>query len=75
MNSGIKDVIADLDDVAGNIVIGYDSWTMTAGQVEKLLDSANGISISWVALRNSLIDEIWQERPDKKSYSSLVYAR
>ena len=66
MNSGIKDVIADLDDVAGNIIIGYDSWIMTAGQVEKLLDSENGISISWVALRNSLIDEIWQERPDKK---------
>ncbi len=66
MTSGIKDVIANLDDLAGNIVIGYDSWTMTAGEVEKLLDSANGISISWVALRNSLIDEIWKERPDKK---------
>ena len=67
MTSGIKDVIANLDGLAGNIVIGYDSWTMTAGEVEKLLDSANGISISWVALRNSLIDEIWQERPDKKT--------
>mgnify|MGYP001366659839 CR=1 FL=1 len=66
MTSGIKDVIANLDDLVGNMVIGYDSWTMTVGQVEKLPDSAGNISIIWLALRNSLIDEIWQERPDKK---------
>ena len=67
MTSGIKDVIANLDDLASEIVIGYDSWTMTVGEVEKLPDRASGIFISWSALRNSLIDEIWQERPDKKT--------
>ena len=66
MSHSIKDVILNADRFEDEIAIGYDSWTMTVGQVELLPQTAGSISINWVALKKSLVDDIWIERPDVK---------
>ena len=63
----IKNAILDSDKIEDEIIIGYHSWTMTAGQVEKLPKTAGDTTINWVALDNSLIDEIWIKRPDAET--------
>ena len=63
----IKNAILDSDKIEDEIIIGYHSWTMTAGQVEKLPKTAGDTAINWVALDNSLIDEIWIKRPDAET--------
>ncbi len=65
MTVNIKELLLNTDGLGSMLIIGYDSWVMTTGQVEKLPKSAGDISIKWVALKKSLIDEIWEDRPQK----------
>ena len=63
----IEEFISNTASLGKTLIIGYDSWTMTVSQVEKLPNIAGDISIKWVALKESLIDEIWKDRPAKKN--------
>ena len=65
-NHGIEEVISDASGLGREIIIGYDSWTMTASQVEKLPKNAGDILIKWVSLSESIIDRVWENRPDKQ---------
>ena len=65
-NYGIEEVISDASGLRSEIIIGYDSWTMTASQVEKLPKNVGDILIKWISLNESLIDRVWENRPDKQ---------
>ena len=63
----IKDVICEIADWQDEITLGYDGWTMTVSQVEKLPKMIDGHIVRWIALKTSLIDQIWNDRPAKNS--------
>lgn len=66
MATSIEDLLSNTDGLGKHLIIGYDSWNMTASQVEKLPLSAGDILIEWVGLKEPLIDEIWHDRPEKQ---------
>ncbi len=49
-NYGIEEFISDASGLRSEIIIGYDSWTMTASQVEKLPKNVGDILIKWDSL-------------------------
>lgn len=61
------DALADLlQDVAGGdgtLQLGYDAQTTTLAQARRLPHQAGGKTIAWEALSESLIDNIWEDRP------------
>ena len=50
-----------LGDAADGLTIGYDGWTMTAGQVERM--AAALPHASWQILAENLVDQCWSDRP------------
>ena len=67
MTTSINDWLLSIDGLDNTLIIGYDSWMMTARQVEKLPVTVGDTLIKWVGLNDPLIDQIWDDRPARQT--------
>ena len=56
----------------GQVRLGYDSWSVSVGGLEKLPLKLGGAEISWVGCRTNPLNEVWQNRPASDSTDIFI---
>ncbi|MGB2374399.1 MAG: aminopeptidase P family N-terminal domain-containing protein, partial [Candidatus Puniceispirillaceae bacterium] len=56
----------------GQVRLGYDSWSVTEGVLEKLPVQLGQAQISWVGCETNPLNEVWQNRPQSDSTDIFI---
>ncbi len=59
----------------GQVRLGYDSWSVTVGGLEKLPVQLGQAQISWVGCETNPLNEVWQNRPAVTAQIFLFWMR
>ena len=59
----------------GQVRLGYDSWSVTEGGLEKLPVKLGQAQISWVGCETNPLNEVWQNRPKVTAQIFLFWMR
>lgn len=59
-------------EATGQVRLGYDSWSVTVGGLEKLPRKLGGAQISWVGCDTNPLNAVWQNRPRSDSTDIFI---